>query len=110
MLNKVSRLHSYVHHNGKYAGMVELNCQTDFCADSQEFREFATDFAMHVAVTPLPEPFEYCEPSSQYIWKPFLLKQQFVKDQEKTLGGLIKEIREKMGEEIDVCFVARRQV
>lgn len=110
MLNRVRRLHSYVHHNGKYAGMVELSCQTDFCANSQEFKQFANDLAMHVAVTPLPEPFEYCDASSQYSWKPFLVKQPFVKDQEKTLGGLLKDIREKTGETVDIHYVSRREV
>jgi elongation factor Ts len=39
----------YLHHDGKTAVMVELNCETDFVAKNAEFRELAKDLAMHVA-------------------------------------------------------------
>jgi elongation factor Ts len=40
---------SYVHFNGKVGVMVELNCETDFVARTDDFRELAKDLAMHVA-------------------------------------------------------------
>jgi elongation factor Ts len=47
---------SYVHGNGKIATMVEVNCETDFVARTDEFQALARDLAMHVAAhdpTPL---------------------------------------------------------
>ncbi|MDZ7799361.1 MAG: translation elongation factor Ts [Trueperaceae bacterium] len=42
---------SYVHHNGKIGVIVELNCETDFVARNDAFRELARNVAMHVAMT-----------------------------------------------------------
>ncbi|MDZ7704461.1 MAG: translation elongation factor Ts [Trueperaceae bacterium] len=41
---------SYVHHNGKIATLVELNCETDFVARNEQFRQLARDIAIHVAM------------------------------------------------------------
>jgi elongation factor Ts len=40
---------AYIHAGGKLGVMVELNCETDFVAKTDAFREFARDVAMHVA-------------------------------------------------------------
>ena len=36
-------------HNGKYGAMVEINSETDFVANNDEFKRFVRDVAMHVA-------------------------------------------------------------
>ncbi|HET7630835.1 MAG TPA: translation elongation factor Ts [Gemmatimonadaceae bacterium] len=41
----------YVHHNGRVAVLVELNCETDFVARTEDFRELAKHVAEHVAAT-----------------------------------------------------------
>ncbi len=41
---------SYVHHNGRVAVLVELNCETDFVARNESFRELAKNLALHVAM------------------------------------------------------------
>jgi elongation factor Ts len=41
----------YVHHGGRVAAMVELNCETDFVARTEEFRTLAHDLAMQVTAT-----------------------------------------------------------
>ena len=41
---------SYVHHNGKIAVLVELNCETDFVARNESFRELAKNLAIHIAM------------------------------------------------------------
>ena len=41
---------SYVHHNGKVATLVELNCETDFVARNQLFQELARNLAVHIAM------------------------------------------------------------
>ena len=40
---------AYIHHNGQLGAMVEINCETDFVARTDEFRQFCHDVAMHVA-------------------------------------------------------------
>ena len=42
---------SYVHFDGKTAVLVELNCETDFVANTDDFKALAKDLAMHVAST-----------------------------------------------------------
>ena len=39
----------YVHHDGKQAVLVELNCETDFVARTEDFKTLARDLAMHIA-------------------------------------------------------------
>jgi elongation factor Ts len=41
----------YVHTGGKLGVMVEVNCETDFVAKSEDFQEFAKNVAMHIAAT-----------------------------------------------------------
>ncbi len=42
---------SYIHMGGKIGVMVEVNCETDFVAKTDDFIEFARNLAMHVAAT-----------------------------------------------------------
>ncbi|MCX5817899.1 MAG: translation elongation factor Ts [Proteobacteria bacterium] len=45
---------SYIHTGGKVGVMVEVNCETDFAANSKDFQEFTKDVAMQVtAASPL---------------------------------------------------------
>ncbi|MFL5895308.1 MAG: translation elongation factor Ts [Thermoleophilaceae bacterium] len=43
---------SYIHATGKIGALVEVDCETDFVARTEEFREFARDVAMHIAAAP----------------------------------------------------------
>ncbi len=40
---------SYIHHNGQVGALVELNCETDFVARTEDFQQLARDIALHVA-------------------------------------------------------------
>ena len=42
---------SYVHAGGKLGVMLEVNCETDFVAKTDDFRAFAKDMAMHIAAS-----------------------------------------------------------
>ena len=42
---------SYVHMDSKLGVLVEVNCETDFVAKNDEFKEFAKNIAMHIAAT-----------------------------------------------------------
>jgi elongation factor Ts len=42
------RVEVYVHHDGKQGAMVEVNCETDFVARNDAFRQLCKDLAVHV--------------------------------------------------------------
>ena len=44
-------IQSYIHMGGKIGVMVEVNCETDFVAKTDDFIEFAKNLAMHIAAT-----------------------------------------------------------
>ncbi len=45
------RIGSYIHAGGKIGVMVEVNCETDFVAKTDDFQVFAKDIAMHIAAS-----------------------------------------------------------
>jgi len=44
-------IESYIHMGGKLGVLVEVNCETDFVAKNDDFKEFAKNVAMHIAAT-----------------------------------------------------------
>jgi len=40
---------NYIHHDQRLAVIVEINCETDFVANTDNFKAFAKDIAMHIA-------------------------------------------------------------
>ena len=46
---KQGLIETYVHHSGKLGVLVELNCETDFVARTDDFKQLARDVAMHIA-------------------------------------------------------------
>jgi len=44
-------LHSYIHGGGKIGVLVEVNCETDFAAKSEDFGEFVRNVALQIAAT-----------------------------------------------------------
>ncbi len=48
-LAKEGVIASYIHMGGKMGVLVEVNCETDFVAKTDAFREFVKDLALHIA-------------------------------------------------------------
>ncbi|MBF0201117.1 MAG: translation elongation factor Ts, partial [Desulfamplus sp.] len=44
-------IYSYIHAGSKIGVMVEVNCESDFVAKTEDFQEFAKNVAMHIAAT-----------------------------------------------------------
>ncbi|MEM9069556.1 MAG: translation elongation factor Ts [Myxococcota bacterium] len=42
-------VHAYIHAGSRVGVLVEINCQTDFVARNEEFKQFAQEIAMHIA-------------------------------------------------------------
>src|SRR5919202_7027948 len=40
---------AYIHMQGKIGVLVEVNCETDFVAKNENFREFVKDITLHIA-------------------------------------------------------------
>ncbi len=48
-LTKEGAVTSYIHGEGKVGVLLEVNCETDFVARTEQFRQFVKDVAMHIA-------------------------------------------------------------
>ncbi len=44
-------VYSYIHGEGRIGVLLELNCETDFVAKTDQFKNLANDIAMHIAAT-----------------------------------------------------------
>lgn len=88
---------SYIHHNKKTAGFVELLCETDFVAGNNEFKSFGQEVAMQVASL---NPKDVKE----------LMDQPYIRDNAKTINDLLKEVVLKFGENIKVSRILRWQL
>ena len=97
-------IETYVHSGGKIGVMVEINCETDFVARTEQFKALAHDIAMQIAaMSPqfvsredIP-PATECDPEAAC-----LLLQPFIKDPTKTIQNTITETVAKVGENIKV--------
>jgi elongation factor Ts len=102
-------IEAYVHAGGRIGAMVELNCETDFVARTDEFKELAHHLAMQVAaMNPRFISEEDVPPKSEVEPQTAcLLLQADIKDQERTVKEIIAETIAKVGENIRVSRFAR---
>ena len=81
-------------HNGKIGVLVELRCETDFVAKTEDFKTLAHEIALQIASMD-PE-----DPES-------LLKQEYIRDPGMKIEDLIKLSIAKLGENIKIGRFAR---
>lgn len=79
----------YVHSNGKIAALAELQCETDFVARGEEFRQLASEIAMQVV-------------ASDSASETDLLAEELVKRPGVTVEIAIKELSGKIGEKMQL--------
>lgn len=48
---KEGRIYAYIHSNAKIGVLVEVNCETDFVARTDDFQELCKNIAMHIAAS-----------------------------------------------------------
>jgi elongation factor Ts len=102
---------SYLH-GGRIGAMLELNCETDFVARTDVFRDLAHDIAMQIAsmnpqvVDPADLPADADGSPDQLA----LLAQAFIKDPSRTIQDLINETVASTGEKIAVRRFARYEL
>jgi len=99
---------SYIHSGGRIGALVELNCETDFVAKTDEFKQLARDIAMQVAaMEPVCLTQEDAPEGQEISDEQCLLLQDFIKDPSKTIGDLVTEGIAKTGENIKIRRFAR---
>ena len=81
-------IESYIH-NGRVGVLMVLNCETDFVAKTDQFRDLAHELAMQIAAM---NPADVDG----------LLAQPYIKDQSKTVEDFIKSVIASLGENIKV--------
>ena len=84
----------YITECGKVGAIVEVNCETDFVANTDNFKAFANAVAKHVA---LANPADLDE----------LNAQTFVDDQTKTISDMLSDATVAIGEKISIRRFAR---
>lgn len=131
---------AYIHSNGMVGTIIELNCESDFVANNDEFRTLARDIAMHITATNpkfirkeeiteedkkvVKEVFENevkGKPDevrakildgklSAYFAEMVLVDQPFIKNPETTIQALIDAAVQKFGEKMAVTRFKRFKV
>ncbi len=123
---------AYVHSNGSIASLVELLCETDFVSKNKDFKDLAYNIAMQIAATnPLylkmsdipdtikkeaeevfikevegkPEEMKVKILEGKinaYFKEKVLLEQEYIKNPELTVNGLIESFIQKFGERTEI--------
>ncbi len=101
---------SYIHMGGKIGVMVEVNCETDFVAKTDDFQTMARDIAMHVAASnPLyVRPDEIAEDILEREKEIYRSQLREEKKPEKIWDKIIEGKLKKYYE--DVCLVEQKFV
>jgi len=95
---------AYIHTAGRIGSMVEINCETDFVARTDEFKQLAHCLAMQVAAL-APKYISEEEIKEGEALDPMeacLLSQPYIKDPTRTVKDIIVEVIARTGENIKV--------
>ena len=133
-------VNSYIHLGGKVGVLVEVNCESDFVAKTDDFKDFVRDIAMHVAATnPVCVSREEIDPEiikkereiaegqaegkppaaiekivegkiNKFLSESCLLEQAYVKNPDQTVQQVLTEKIATMGENMVIKRFARFQI
>ena len=131
---------SYIHHGGRVGVLLEVNCETDFVARSDDFTTFVHDLALHIAamnplfVSAADVPDEYKEREravylaqsedvderfrekavegklAKHLKEIALLDQEFVRDQAEKKPRSIEDLRAEVAARLGENVTIRRFV
>ncbi len=102
-------IEAYVHIGGRIGSLIEVKCETDFVARTDEFKQLAHNLVMQVAACP-PQylnPEDIPQGADVDPQTACLLAQPFIKDPTRTVKDIIIETIAKTGENIRVTRFAR---
>jgi len=93
---------SYIHTNGKIGVLVELNCETDFVARNEEFKDLLKNIAMHIAaarpkyIAPADVPADELEKEKDIIREQFKDSKKPPQIVEKIVEGKLAKFYEEV--------------
>ena len=95
---------AYIHTAGRIGAMIEINCETDFVARTDEFKELGHSLAMQVAAMAPQYVSEEEVPEGAGVdpKEACLLLQPYIKDPTKVVRDIVIEVIAKTGENIRV--------
>jgi elongation factor Ts len=88
---------AYIHNGGKVGVLVEVLCETDFVAKTDEFKYLAKEIGMQVAAMN-PKDVDS------------LMKQEYIRDSSQTIEKFVKSVVGKLGENIVVKRFVRFEI
>ena len=104
---------AYIHGNNRFGSLVELNCETDFVARTDDFTKLANDIALHiVGMAPRyvseddisdeerAAGIEEFGSENAFLDATVVTRQAFVRDGSVTIGEMIREAIGRIGENI----------
>lgn len=115
-------IYSYIHGNGRYGALIEINCETDFVARTDDFQQLARDVALHVVGSATPPRYvtydEIPADEREAGIKEFgdektfresvvLMEQPFIKQPGVNVEQVVREVIGKVGENIVVRRFSR---
>jgi len=129
-LAKEGRIESYIHHNSRIGVLVEVNCETDFVAQTDELKAFAKEIALQVAASEnlrfvnredLTEdelnklkadlgPADSEKIIKEKLKECFLLEQPSIKHSSQTIKDRLQEVIAKLGENIRIARFIRYEL
>lgn len=97
-------IESYIHSGGRIGAMIELNCETDFVARTDDFQALANNLAMQIAAmspTYVDES-DVPDDESADTSQDCLMQQPFIRDPSMTVQDMVNETVGRLGENIRV--------
>ncbi len=105
---KEGLIEAYVHPGRPIGALLELNCETDFVARTEDFRTLAHDLVMHVAaMAPARVADDADQPDAE---GEALLAQPWFRDGSQTVEEVIQATIAKVGENIQVGRFSRFEI
>jgi elongation factor Ts len=104
---------SYIHAGGRIGVLVEVNCETDFVANTEDFRNLSKSIALQIAAMN-PKYISADEMTGAEdegtAEEVALLSQPFIRESNRSIGDLIKDAVAKTGENIRVARFVRYEL
>jgi elongation factor Ts len=101
---------SYIHLNGKIGVLVEVNCESDFVARNDEFKDLVKNIAMHIAaaspkyISPEDVPKEELEEEKDIVREQFKDSKKPPEIMEKIVQGKLSKFYE------EVCLLNQQYI
>lgn len=103
---------SYIHAGGRIGVLVEVSCETDFVANTADFRQLAREVAMQIAamnpavITPEDRTPDLEGTDAEIV----LTAQPFIRDSSRNIGDLVRDTVAKTGENVRIKRFVRYEL